>query len=450
MLYDYHTLRLLGELIVEEYEHGEDTLEELASSVREPDYLLEPVLSPAIPDLRKIPVVLAPLPVEAVQTKGIPEALRMQQATGRTFPGTDSVAIIGMSGRFPGAATLEAFWNNLREGRDSITEVPDRKWVVPSIFSAGTPLPGKSYSKWMGVLEDEDHFDPLFFGITPREAERMDPQQRVFLEESWRALEDAGYHAHNLPRSRCGVFVGVSPGDYSTHFNKGEMDTHVFTGMSSSILASRISYHLDLHGPAVAVDTACSSSLVAIHQACTSLKTGESELALAGGVCIMTTDQIHVLTSQAGMLSKDGKCYTFDERANGFVPGEGVGVLVLKKLDQAVADGDHIYGVIRGSGINQDGKTNGITAPSFTSQTRLEKEVYERAGVKPEGISYVEAHGTGTKLGDPIEVKALKESFGKTKKTGYCALGSVKTNIGHALAAAGVAGMMSSSTSTSP
>jgi acyl transferase domain-containing protein len=260
---------------------------------------------------------------------------------------------------------------------------------VANSYSSDKSALGKSYSKWMGSLENEDQFDALFFNISPMEAERMDPQQRLFLEESWKAIEDAGYHSGNLVKEKCGVCVGVGQGDYSSYFDKDELDSHVLTGMSSSILAARISYYLDLQGPAMSIDTACSSSLVAIDRACKSIQMGESQMALAGGVYVMTTEQMHVMTSKAGMLSTEGACYTFDQRANGFVPGEAVGVLVLKSLGQAALDGDHIYGVIKGSEINQDGRTNGITAPSFESQTRLEKEVYKKSNINPESITYV-------------------------------------------------------------
>ena len=317
------------------------------------------------------------------------------------------------------------------------------KWALEQHFDEDKEAPGKSYSKWMGALDEEDRFDAAFFNISPREAERMDPQQRLFLEESWKALEDAAYNPQRLAGAKCGVFVGVSQGDYSSHFEQEEADSHLFTGTSASILAGRIAYYLDLQGPAVSVDTACSSSLVAIHQACQSIQAGESTMAIAGGVYVMTTQQMHVLTSKAGMLSESGKCYTFDQRADGMVPGEAVGVVILKPLLDAERDGDQIFGVIRGSGINQDGKTNGITAPNYASQARLEKEVYDNAGIHPETITYVENHGTGTKLGDPIEIQALKEAFGSPGgKNGFCGLGSVKSNIGHTLTAAGVSSLI--------
>ncbi|MEM6601803.1 MAG: SDR family NAD(P)-dependent oxidoreductase, partial [Verrucomicrobiota bacterium] len=350
-----------------------------------------------------------------------------------------------MSGRFPGSPDLRSFWDHLRTGTDLVSEVPREKWEMTSYFSEDREAVGKSYGKWMGYLSDVDKFDPLFFNLSPKEAEEMDPQQRLFLEESWSAIEDAGYAPSSLSEQLCGVFIGVGAPDYGSD-QKGdyqELDAYTLMGNSSSILSARISYLLNLKGPALSIDTACSSSLVAIAQACDSLVLGRSALALAGGVCVLTTPRMHVMTSKAGMLSEEGKCYTFDDRANGFVPGEGVGVVMLKKLDEAIEAGDRIYGVIKGWGVNQDGATNGITAPSDRSQTQLQCSIYDNFGINPETISYVEAHGTGTKLGDPIEVKALKESFGGyTEKVNYCGLGSVKSNIGHTLTAAGVSGVM--------
>ncbi|MFJ6208620.1 SDR family NAD(P)-dependent oxidoreductase [Lysinibacillus sp. NPDC092081] len=352
----------------------------------------------------------------------------------------DSIAIIGMSGQFPKSKTLDEFWDNQVQGKDCISEIPAMRWSE-EFYNANPKAPGKTYSKWMGVLEDIDKFDPLFFNISPAEAELMDPQQRLFLENCWSSIEDAGLSPSSLSGSRCGVFVGCSNGDYVQSLGEKGLNAQGLMGGSLSILAARISYFLNLKGPSLALDTACSSSLVAIAEACNSLILGTSDLALAGGVCVITNPSLHIMASKAGMLSSDGRCFTFDDRANGFVPGEGVGVLLLKRLSDAIRDKDNIYGVIRGWGVNQDGKTNGITAPSVNSQVCLEKEVFEKFNINPETISLVEAHGTGTKLGDPIEVEALTESFRSfTQKKEYCALGSVKSSIGHLLAAAGVAG----------
>ena len=374
-----------------------------------------------------------------------------QPALSSTVPSTrptgpesaPAIAVIGMSGRFPMAEDLDTFWTNLATGRDCVSEIPETRWSQAAYFDPDPKTPGKTHSTWMGVLEKADCFDPLFFNISPAEAEQMDPQQRVFLAAGWHCIEDAGILPSSLSGSRCGVFVGCGPSDYGQFLMTQGENPQGFTGASCAILSSRIAYFLNLNGPCLAIDTSCSSSGVALAEACNSLVLGTSDLALAGGVCVLSGPSTHVMASKAGMLSEDGRCFTFDSRANGFVPGEGVGVLLLKRLDDAVRDGDPIRGVIRGWGVNQDGKTNGITAPSGSSQTLLEKDVYDRFGIDPESITMVEAHGTGTKLGDPIEVEALTDTFRSyTDKEGFCSLGSVKSNIGHLLTAAGVAGVI--------
>ncbi|MGZ5445522.1 MAG: SDR family NAD(P)-dependent oxidoreductase [Thermoanaerobaculia bacterium] len=355
----------------------------------------------------------------------------------------EPIAVIGMAGQFPQARNLEEFWQNIADGRNCITAVPRQRWDVDAYYQPGDPSPGKTASRWAGALEDYDRFDPLFFNISPTEAESMDPQQRLFLQACWHSIENAGYAPRFLSGSRCGVFVGCTNSDYHQLSRQVQWSAQGFTGSALSILAARISYFLNLQGPCVSIDTACSSSLVSIAQACDSLTSGTSDLALAGGVYVMVGPGMHIKTSQAGMLSPDGRCFTFDERANGFVPGEGVGVVLLKRLSDAQRDHDIIHAVIHGWGVNQDGKTNGITAPNPESQTRLEQEVYEKFGIDPAEIQLVETHGTGTKLGDPIEVEGLKHAFRKhTRNTKTCALGSVKSNIGHCLSAAGVAGVL--------
>ena len=354
----------------------------------------------------------------------------------------NAIAIIGKSGQFPQAKNLEEFWINIAQGKDCITEIPEDRWSIEKYYDK-EGREGKTNSKWMGALENADKFDPLFFNISPVQAEWMDPQQRIFLESAWSCIENAGINPETLSSSRCGVFVGCATGDYGQSLQGHALDSKHLMGVSCSILSARISYLLNLKGPCLSIDTACSSSLVAIIEACSSLVNETSDLALAGGVCVLPGPTMHIMTSQSGMLSKDGRCFTFDARANGFVPGEGVGVLLLKRLKDALQNQDPICAVIRGWGINQDGKTNGITAPSTNSQIMLEKEVYERFRIDPETISMVEAHGTGTNLGDPIEVEALIESFrSQTDKIQFCALGSIKSNIGHLLTAAGVAGVI--------
>ena len=352
----------------------------------------------------------------------------------------DDIAIIGISGRFPGAENIDEFWDNLAAGKDCIQSIPSDRWDFDEMLN-----PFVQSNKWGGFLSNPDQFDPQFFNISNREAELMDPQQRLFLQEAWHAFEDAGYTKNRLAEKKCAVFIGCSNGDYvrKVQSNLENIGAFAFTGNTASILPARISYFLNLKGPSVTVDTACSSSLVAIYLACESIWLGTSPIALAGGVMVMTTPEFYISAGSSHMLSPDGKCKTFDERADGFVPGEGVGVVVLKSYTAAVKDGDRIYGIIKGAGINQDGKTNGITAPGATSQTALECDVYERFQIHPESLSYIEAHGSGTKLGDPIEISALTDAFGKfTKKKQYCAIGSVKTNIGHSLTAAGIAGFI--------
>ncbi|HEX8189342.1 MAG TPA: type I polyketide synthase, partial [Pyrinomonadaceae bacterium] len=355
------------------------------------------------------------------------------------------VAVVGMAGCFPGAPDVGRFWRNLRAGRATTRETPAERWSAERFYDPDASKPGKTNCKWGGFLEGFDLFDPLFFQISPKEAELMDPQQRLFLTQAWRALEDAGYAGEDARGRPWGVFVGAGGGDY-VHKLSAEgvaLDGYAFMGNSPSILAARIAYLLDLKGPCLTVDTACSSSLAAIHLACESIALGTSEMAIAGGVCVLTTPNFYLAGSKTGMLSPRGQCRAFDDAADGFVPGEAAAAVVLKSLERAVRDGDHIYGVIEGSSINQDGRTNGITAPSAPSQTALELKVYEQSGVNPEGIGYVEAHGTGTRLGDPIEVEALTAAFRRyTARRQFCALGSVKTNVGHTMTAAGVVGVI--------
>jgi acyl transferase domain-containing protein/thioesterase domain-containing protein/SAM-dependent methyltransferase len=369
--------------------------------------------------IRRSRTLTAPASVPAAQTAPAPAG---------------DIAVIGMAGRFGDAPDLDAYWRMIEDGRHCLVEMPQRRWPT---------VTGKR--RHGGFLPDEDCFDPLFFRISPTEAAMMDPQQRLFLETAYHALEHSGYAPDSLSGARCGVFVGAGAGDYAQRFRDAGLESNPLglMGNVTSILAARISYFLNLKGPSIAVDTACSSSLVAVHLACESLAAGTTDMALAGGVAVISTPQFIVAATEGGMLSPNDRCATFDAAADGFVCGEGSGVVVLKRLADALRDGDAIRGVIRGSGINQDGRTNGITAPSAPSQAALEVEVYRRSGVDPATISYVEAHGTGTPLGDPIEVEALTSAFRRfTDRTGFCALGSAKTNIGHALTAAGIAGLL--------
>jgi len=373
-------------------------------------------------------------------------AAQPEQAQNRSqHNATQSIAIIGMAGQFPKADNITQFWQNLVQGRECISDIPPTRWSVDDYYDPDRNAPGKTVCKRMGLLDDVDVFDPLFFNISPSEAEYMDPQQRLFLQTGWHCIEDAGYNPSDLSGSLCGVFVGCTASDYSQLMAGQEHCAQGLMGESVSILPARIAYFLNLQGPCLSIDTACSSSLVALASACDSLVLGHSDLALAGGVYVINGPDIHVKMSKAGMLSPDGRCFSFDQRANGFVPGEGVGVLLLKRLEQAEQDGDDIYGVIRGWGVNQDGKSNGITAPNQESQTRLETGIYKKFAINPEHIQLIEAHGTATKLGDPIEVEALRESFRQfTDRKHFCALSSVKSNIGHLATAAGVSGVIKS------
>ncbi|SFW76877.1 beta-ketoacyl synthase N-terminal-like domain-containing protein, partial [Luteibacter sp. UNCMF366Tsu5.1] len=352
----------------------------------------------------------------------------------------DRIAIIGMSGRYAGADDLDAFWQQIVEGRDAIREIPSSRWAIDDFYDPNPEARDRMMSRWLGAMDDVDCFDTLFFRISPDEAEQMDPQHRLFLQEAYHAFEDAGYTSRALSRSRCGVYLGISTNDYALLLARSGVVSAPVTANSYSIAAARIAYHLNLNGPAISVDTACSSSLVSLHLACQALRTGEVDMALAGGVSLWLAPESYLALSQAGMLSPSGRCKAFDDSADGIVMGDGVGALVLKRLADAERDGDRILGVVAGSGINQDGRTNGITAPSAVSQAELERDVHRRFGIDADGIDYVETHGTGTPLGDPIELEALASVFREsTSRRNYCALGSVKSNIGHTSSAAGVA-----------
>jgi acyl transferase domain-containing protein len=355
------------------------------------------------------------------------------------------IAIIGVSCRFPKANNLEEFWQLLHHGTDGITEVPKSRWDVDSLYSPELGEKGKMNTRWGGFIAEVDKFDTEFFQISPREAENMDPQQRLLMEVAWEALENSSIIPENLAGSQTGVFIGISSYDYGRLINNDLLNLSPYSGVgtSLSIAANRLSYFFDLKGPSLSVDTACSSSLVALHYACQSLALGESNLALVGGVNLILSPIPTVIFSQARMMAADGRCKTFDAKADGYVRGEGCGVVVLKRLEDALKDGDNVWAVIRGSAINQDGLTNGITAPNGPSQQAVIRQALKNAAVRAEEISYIEAHGTGTALGDPIEVKSLKAIFGQGRSPEEtCWLGSVKTNIGHLESAAGIASLI--------
>lgn len=381
----------------------------------------------------------------------VPEQKTRMESQARIAPQlTADVAIIGVSGRYPGARNLNEFWENLKAGKDSITEIPDGRWKISDFYDPVKGENGKTYSKWGGFMEDVDLFDPLFFNISPREAEIMDPQERLFLQTVWETMEDAGYTRSELQgkteetsglAGQVGVYVGVMYEEYQL-FGPEETaggNPTALLGNPSSI-ANRISYFFNFHGPSMAVDTMCSSSLTAIHLACKDLQSGEIEMAVAGGVNLSLHQNKYLILSEGGFASSKGRCESFGEGGEGYVPGEGVGAVLLKPLSRAIADGDRIYGVIKGTAVNHGGKTNGYTVPNPKAQTAVVKTAMKRAGVKAEDFSYIEAHGTGTSLGDPIELTGLKNAFECAGKQ-FCSIGSVKSNIGHCESAAGISGL---------
>ncbi|WP_431980527.1 SDR family NAD(P)-dependent oxidoreductase [Streptomyces qinglanensis] len=352
--------------------------------------------------------------------------------------GAFPVAVIGLSGRYPGAEDLDGFWDNLVAGRDAVTEIPSKRWDPDRDFHPERGTPGASYSRWGAFLDGADQFDPLFFDISPREAALMDPQERLFLQTAWHAVEEAGYRAADLARRPVGVFAGVMHSHYQLHGVDAMRAGKPVPGSSHASIANRVSYTLDLRGPSVGVDTMCSSSLTALHLACASLRSGESELALAGGVNLSPHPYKYVFLSQGRFLSTDGRCRAFGAGGDGYVPGEGVGAVLLKPLDRALADGDHIHGVITGHAAAHGGRTNGYTVPSPEAQHRVVAAALDSAGVDPATVSYVEAHGTGTGLGDPIEISGLAKGYAGAERI---AVGSVKSGIGHLESAAGIAGL---------
>ncbi|MDJ0601107.1 MAG: beta-ketoacyl synthase N-terminal-like domain-containing protein [Crocosphaera sp.] len=357
----------------------------------------------------------------------------------------ENIAIIGLGCRFPQANNVESYWKLLTQGKDSITEVPPERWNIDDFYDPQPITPGKMSTRWGGFLDAVDQFDPTFFQISPREAEQIDPQQRLFLEVAWEALENAGIVPSQLSGTQTGVFVGISNSDYNRMSCQDFELLNAYTGIGTnmSITANRLSYFLNLKGPSLAINTACSSSLVAIHYACQSLRLHESNLCIVGGVSLMLSPEVTITFSQARMMAPDGRCKTFDASADGYVRGEGCGVVILKRLSDALKDGDHIQGIIRGSAVNQDGLTNGLTAPNGPSQQAVMRQALQNADLHPHQISYVEAHGTGTPLGDPQEFRSITTVFKQGRQPEQtCWVGSVKTNIGHLESASGMAGVI--------
>lgn len=375
--------------------------------------------------------------------------LQIERLQAKLAAQREPIAVVGMGCRFPGGASDPAsFWAVLRDGVDAIREVPRDRWDLDRYYDADPDAPGRMYARTGGFLDRIDDFDTEFFGISPREAASLDPQQRLALEVGWEALEDAGCTADSLMHSRTGVFVGVMATDYARlataqgHF--ANIDAYYATGGYPSFASGRLSYFMGAHGPSLTVDTACSSSLVAVHLACQSLRTNECDRALAGGVSLMFSPEIPIFLCKARAMSPTGRARAFDAAADGMVRGEGCGVIVLKRLSDARRDGDPIHAVLRGSAVNHDGPSGGLTVPNGQAQEALIRQALEHAGVGADEIGYVEAHGTATPLGDPIEVTALTGALARQRTTEgpRLAIGSVKTNIGHLDAAAGIAGLI--------
>ena len=365
-------------------------------------------------------------------------------------PADGDIAVIGIDCRFPGAGDAAQFWDNLAGGVNSIREVPAGRFDWRKYF--GDPRePNRTNSKWGGFIDDVDKFDNDFFHVSPTEAQLMDPQQRLMLELCWGCLEDAGYLPASLAGSDTGVFVGVAGLDYRELLEARlpSVEAHRSTGNYLSLVANRVSYFLDLRGPSVPYDTACSSALFALHYAAQSINSGESGMALVAGINIILTPTTFISFSKTGMLSPTGQCRTFDASADGYVRGEGGGVILIKSLKKAIEDGDHIYGVIKGSAINHGGRSQTLTSPNAFAQSQVIQDAYKRAGIAPDKVSYIEAHGTATPKGDPLEITGLKRAwrylerhFKVKASEGTCAIGALKTNIGHLETASGIAGII--------
>ncbi|MFG2129192.1 SDR family NAD(P)-dependent oxidoreductase [Streptomyces sp. NPDC048751] len=381
-----------------------------------------------------------PAPVTA---GAAPQAAPVAVPTGRT--GEDAhdvaVAVIGMAGRYPGARDTDELWQNLLAGRDCVGDVPRERWDHELLHDPEGG-PGRTYSRWAALIDGVDEFDSLFFGISPAEAELMDPRQRLFLETAHQALQDAGYTPAGIGRAT-GVYVGAMANDYGLFSAQGALTGESpYPWAEGYQIANRVSYLFDFTGPSLTVDTACSASGTALELACGAVRLGEVDAAVAGGINLVLHPARHLQYAQMGMLSRTGRCRAFGAGADGFVLGEGVGAVVLKRLDRALADGDHVHGVIRAAVAGSDGRTNGFTVPSPTAQAELVRRAHRAAGVEPGSIGYVEAHGSGTALGDPIEVRALTDAFGgPADREARCGIGSVKSNIGHLESAAAVAGL---------
>ncbi|WP_328930061.1 SDR family NAD(P)-dependent oxidoreductase [Streptomyces sp. NBC_00190] len=407
---------------------------ELATRLGRP---LSPTVAWHFPTVSRLAANLAAAPA--------PDRGAARGETRGTAMHDEPIAVIGLACRFPGAPNAEEYWNLLRSGADAVTGIPADRWDGDALYDPDPSTPGRMSTRRGGFIRDVDQFDPQFFGISPREAVQMDPQQRLALELTWSALQDSGIPPASLRDSSAGVFLGTLWSDYARLAGRdlAGIGQHSATGQEPSIIPARVSYTLGLQGPSIGVNTACSSSLVAVHLACQSLRAGESTLALAGGVNLVLAPESSTAMTKLGAMSPDGRSKAFDAAADGYVRGEGAGLVVLKPLSAALADGDRIHCVIRGSAVNNDGASNGLTAPSPSAQVNMLRTAYTRAGVDVHDVQYVEAHGTGTRLGDPIEAHALGTVLGAGRPAqSPLLIGSVKTNIGHLEAAAGIAGLI--------
>ena len=362
---------------------------------------------------------------------------------------TEPIAVIGMACRFPGGVdNPDQFWELLKSGRSGIIRVPEQRWDADAYYTDDHTVPGTICNREGGFLTtwEPDEFDAEFFAISPREAAAMDPQQRLLIEVAYEAVEDAGIAPHAIRGTQTGVFVGLTAYDYiltlSAQLQPEDLDAYIPTGNAANFAAGRLAYLLGTRGPALVVDTACSSSLTAIHLACQSLRGRESDTALVGGSNLILSPGTSIACSRWGMLSPAGQCKTFDADADGYVRSEGCGVVVLKRLSDAHRDGDRVLAVVRGSAVNQDGASSGVTVPNGPAQQALLRQALASARLAPSDVEYVEAHGTGTPLGDPIELEALSKVFADRGHAPPLVLGSVKTNLGHLEAAAGIAGFI--------
>ena len=400
------------------------------------------LLSHTQPLIEQLGVNKKPLSLPSKSTKISLHSRKRSRYLKHDLKEQAEIAIIGMSGRYPQAENLAVFWKNLQEGKDCITEIPKERWNHSIYFDADKNKAGKTYSKWGGFIEDVDAFDPLFFHISPKDAELIDPQERLFLQCVYETLEDAGYTKETLDRTM-GVYVGVMYEEYQLYgAQEQERGWMVALGGNPSSIANRVSYFFNFHGPSIALDTMCSSSLTALHLACESLKLKECAVAIAGGVNLSIHPNKYLMLGQGKFVSSKGRCESFGVGGDGYVPGEGIGAVLLKPLSKAIADHDHIYGIIKGTAVNHGGKTNGYSVPNPHAQADAIKKALKEAKVDPRTISYIEAHGTGTSLGDPIEMTGLSKAFQEyTNDKQFCSLGSAKSNIGHCESAAGIAGL---------